>query len=590
MLVCVQSVLRLNFCRSHQYKWPGRLRLRLKSLLNTKEAIQIVKATCRRLIRAQINDCHRRLNFYNNKLQQRLDKLKQLIPTNLLDTVLAIADKRADKTEEQHRNQSQQKLTRLQRTKDKKRHKTDDNWVRNISSRPLDKTETQVLSYGLKHSVTPKHIPTEAIVSSVEAVLSRQRELSESAKDNIRSRIASTIQSSSLTDSNLTKDERQALKRLKTDENIVILPADKGRVTVVMDKTDYYDKMDTLVNDKQTYEELKRDPTPSLQRKLNSKLLDLKKTDVIDIQRYNRLRCRVPQPPKLYGLPKLHKPNIPMRPIVSFCGSPTYELSKYLTTILKPLTNESRHKLQSTETFIDAIKTVQIPDDHKLVSFDVKSLFTSIPLQLALDCTATAIENSTTKLPLPTDDLMDLLNLCLTSTYFQYNGKHYKQLHGTAMGSPVSVVVAEIVMQNIEEQALATYKRTLPPWLRYVDDTFTAVHKDEIDDFHEHLNRQNADIQFTKEIEENGKIPFLDCLVTRNNNDNKLSTTVYRKPTHTDRLLDQSSYNPTSHKATTIQTLTRRAQLVCDSPDSLADENNYLDNVLQQEQLQQGLC
>ena len=177
---------------------------------------------------------------------------------------------------------------------------------------------------------TSEHIPTEAIVSSVEAVLSRQRELSESAKDNIRSRIASTIQSSALTDSNLTKDERQALKRLKTDENIVILPADKGRVTVVMDKTDY-DKMGTLVNDKQTYEELKRDPTPSLQRKLNSKLLDLKKTDVIDIQRYNRLRCRVPQPPKLYGLPKLHKPNIPMRPIVSFCGSPTCELSKYLT-------------------------------------------------------------------------------------------------------------------------------------------------------------------------------------------------------------------------------------------------------------------
>ena len=551
--------------------------LRLKSPLNTQEAIQIVKATCRRLVRARINDCHRRLNYYKDKLQQRLDKLRQFIPTDLLDTILTIADRRAKKTAEQHRTKTQLKLTRLQRTKDKRRQKPDDNWVRNISSRPLDKTETQVLSYGLKHSVTPKRIPTEAIVSSVEAVLSRQRELSESAKDNIRSRIASTIQSASLPDSNLTKDERQALKRLKTDENIVILPADKGRVTVVMDKTDYYDKMDALVNDKQTYQVLKRDPTPALQRKLNSKLLDLKKTDAIDIQRYNRLRCRVPQPPKLYGLPKLHKPNIPMRPIVSFCGSPTYQLSKYLTTVLKPLTDESRHKLQSTENFIDAIKTVQVPDDYKLVSFDVKSLFTSIPLQLALDCTETAINNSTIELPLPTDDLMDLLNLCLTSTYFQYNGKHYKQLHGTAMGSPVSVVVAEIVMQNIEELALATYKRTLPLWLRYVDDTFTAVHKDEIDDFHEHLNGQNADIQFTKEIEENGKIPFLDCLVTRDNNE--LRTTIYRKPTHTDRLLDQSSYNPTSHKATTIRTLTRRAQLVCDSPDSLTDENKYLDNV-----------
>ena len=164
-----------------------------------------------------------------------------------------------------------------------------------------------------------------------------------------------------------------------------------------------------------------------------------------------------------------------MQPIVSFCGSPTYQLSKYLTTALQPLTDQSRHKLQSTENFIDAIKTAQIPDGHRLVSFDVKSLFTGIPLQLALDCTETAITTSTVKLPLPTDDIMDLLNLCLTSTYFQYNGKHYKQLHGTAMGSPVSVVVAEIVTQNIEEQALSTYTKTLSLWLCYVDDTGSEI-------------------------------------------------------------------------------------------------------------------
>ena len=220
---------------------------------------------------------------------------------------------------------------------------------------------------------------------------------------------------------------------------------------------------------------------------------------------------------------------------------------------------------------------VQIPDDHKLVSFDIKPLFTSIPLQLALDCTKTAINKSPYQAPLPTDDLMDLLHLCLTSTYFQYNGKHYKQLHGTAMGSPVSVVVAQKVMQNIEEQALATYSETLPLWLRYVDDTITAVHKNKVDEFHEHLNKQNTSIQFTKEIEENSKIPFLDCLVTCKNN--TLRTTVYRKPTHTDRLLDQTSYNPTSHKATTVRTLTRRAQIVCDSHDSLTDETKHLNTV-----------
>ena len=208
-----------------------------------------------------------------------------------------------------------------------------DNWVRNISSRPLDKNETRVLSYGLKHSVTPKRIPTEVIVSSIEAALSRERELSESTKDNIRGRIASTLQSAS-------------------------------------------------------------------------------------------------------------------QYIVSFCGSLTYQLSKYLTTILQPLTDKSRRKLQSTQDFINATKIVQIPDDYKVVSFDVKSLFPSIPLQLALQCTETAIFKYTDPLPLPTEDIVDLLNLCLMSAYFQYNGKHYKQLHGTATGSPVSVVVAEIVMQH----------------------------------------------------------------------------------------------------------------------------------------------
>ena len=100
------------------------------------------------------------------------------------------------------------------------------------------------------------------------------------------------------------------------------------------------------------------------------------------------------------------------------------------------------------------------------------------------------------------------------------------------MGLPVSVVVAEIVMQHVEERALATCRQMIPLWLRYVDDTFTAIHKDEIDDFHDHLNKQNTIIQLTKEIEENGKLPFLDCLVSRNNNElHKQYTENRRIPT-----------------------------------------------------------
>ena len=132
-----------------------------------------------------------------------------------------------------------------------------------------------------------------------------------------------------------------------------------------------------------------------------------------------------------------------MRPIVSFCGSPVVlrHTNSPSSTILQPLTDKSRHKIQSTEDFISATKTVQMPEDYKLVSFDVKSLFKSIRLQLALQFTETAILQSTDRVlyrltkPLPDVNLVSV----------QVNSK---QLHGTAIGSPVSVVVAEIVMQH----------------------------------------------------------------------------------------------------------------------------------------------
>ena len=91
-----------------------------------------------------------------------------------------------------------------------------------------------------------------------------------------------------------------------------------------------------------------------------------------------------------------------------------------------------------------------------------------------------------------------------------------------------------------------------------------------MDDFHEHLNRQNADIQFTKEIEENGKITFLDCLVTRDNNDNKLSTTIYKK-TNTGPIILQPNLSQSNDHTGLNKASATGLRLT----DSLTDENNY---------------
>ena len=103
-------------------------------------------------------------------------------------------------------------------------------------------------------------------------------------------------------------------------------------------------------------------------------------------QEYKRLYPSGSAPGKFYGTAKLHKISINddvdkllIRPIISNIGTPTYQLAKYLAKILSPLAN-SEYIVTSTKDFIEKIKNVKVPDGHQLISFDVKSLFTNVPL------------------------------------------------------------------------------------------------------------------------------------------------------------------------------------------------------------------
>ncbi|CAB4012864.1 Hypothetical predicted protein [Paramuricea clavata] len=158
--------------------------------------------------------------------------------------------------------------------------------------------------------------------------------------------------------------------------------------------------MDTLVNDGNTYKKLKNDPSKKLQHNLNKKLWPLHLANIIKKPLYSKLCCSVAQAPKLYGLPKIHKENTPMRPIVSFCSSPTYELSKYLARILKPLIERSEHRLVNSADFMTKIQVETISATHELVTFDVKSLFTSISLKLAIECMEESLANYDDELPI----------------------------------------------------------------------------------------------------------------------------------------------------------------------------------------------
>ena len=176
-------------------------------------------------------------------------------------------------------------------------------------------------------------------------------------------------------------------------------------------------------------------------------------------------------------------------------------------------------------------------------------------------------------------ELLKLFSLCFDATHFQFNNKFYKQVTGTPMGSPASVVIAEIVMQKIEEQIMPLIQNFSLFWYRYVDDVITCMDKDEIQNALSAINSINSNIQFTIEMEQNACLNFLDLKINGDAMGN-LSFGVYRKPTHTDRYLNYNSSHPLEHKNSVIRSLIHRADKLCDN-DTKKDEFKHIKNVLQ---------
>ena len=108
------------------------------------------------------------------------------------------------------------------------------------------------------------------------------------------------------------------------------------------------------------------------------------------------------------------------------------------------------------------------------------------------------------------DEIISLLKLCLNATCFAFRDLFYQQVHGTAMGSLVSVVIADLVMEDVEHRALRTYPNPPKFWKRYVDDTCCILRSDLVDDFHNHVNTIKATIKLTFEIEAKSQLPSLD--------------------------------------------------------------------------------
>ena len=162
-------------------------------------------------------------------------------------------------------------------------------------------------------------------------------------------------------------------------------------------------------------------------------------------------------PSKFYGLPKIHKTGDPLRPIVSSRGSVTYGVAKVTTKVLNPLVGKSPYHIQSTGDFVSKAKGLTLQMGECLSSYEVTSLFTSVPIDPSLNIIRDLLEKDeklNDRTVLSVQNIMELLGFCLHNTYFSFQNKFYEQGEGVAMGSPISPIVTNLYMEHFEGTAL----------------------------------------------------------------------------------------------------------------------------------------
>ena len=463
-----------------------------------------------------------------------------------------------------------------------------DKTVINLSNKILNDSELEALSLGLSFALPKRNIKFVDHFLAFENLVNNLKYLQCKPKDwgSMVKEIAS-VAHSSFRDFNIFKRSfpklpqtlYDSLIKLKSDKSIIITRPDKGRGTVVMNKDDYISKVEQILSDTSKFKVITEGPfqyITKLEDKLARLLRQLLKLNVITKNTFNRLFTSGSSPGILYGLPKTHKLGNPIRPILSTLNTFNYKVAKYLVPILEPLTS-NEFTLKNSYDFVKEIKTLEVANTV-MASFDIKSLFTQIPLDETIQIICGKLfKDNDSYLNYTKKQFTNLLNLAIKDSPFLFNKKLYAQTDGISMGSCLGPTLANAFLCHHETNWLNECPLEFKPkfYRRYVDDTFLIFENSQhIPKFLNYLNSKHANIEFTCDMESDGSIPFLDVLVTRT--ENKLHTTVYRKPTFTGLGINYLSFIPQLFKVNAIKTLLYRCYALSSDWISFDQEIKFL--------------
>jgi hypothetical protein len=250
--------------------------------------------------------------------------------------------------------------------------------------------------------------------------------------------------------------------------------------------------------------------------------------------------------------------------------------------IITPVAGKSNTHIDNSIDFIQQVIEIKIEEGDQMVAFDVVNLFTIVPRKEAMQELQERLEHDHKLLDrtvLCEQKILELVNLCLDSTYFQSGEHFYEQTSGLAMGSPLSPILADLFMEKIKETIEKEDKeKHIKFWKRYVDDVLAIITKEGNPE--EILLRANISrtVKFTLEKEKDGCLPFLHVQITQQ--EERLLISVYRKKTDSERYLHYESNHPRSVKVGVAACLLNRAKTHCSQPGDRRKEQEKVKSAL----------
>ena len=318
----------------------------------------------------------------------------------------------------------------------------------------------------------------------------------------------------------MQKEWLSAIKKLRRTDSITITKLDKSSGVVILNKSGHTNRMNSILQDETKFKRVRPastcDNTAGRESRLQKRLLALFKAKLIPEEVYQSIRPAGSQRPRMYGLPKTHKPKVPLRPILSMTGSAHHELSKWLASLLQPVLD--RYTVVcffDSFTFADYIRKLVGQINSFMCSFDVSSLFTNVLLDETITICAETLHNHPDSQPCtPKEVFVELLHSATSAVEFSFENTIYRQIDEVAMGSSLGPSLANIFVGYYEEKLFSKISKPAV-YFRYVDDTFVIFQNEkESEEFLIRLNGLHSSLQFTFE-KKNNSLSSTSTLNTR---------------------------------------------------------------------------